>query len=49
MIAQGGAFPTDMIADPFAGGEPPRASNRILGYRKLQNCENYFLASAIAR
>ena len=41
------AQPTDTIADPFAGGDPPRASNRILEYRKIQPWENYFLASAL--
>ena len=43
----GSALPSDTIADPFAGGEPPRASNRILEYRKIQPWENYFLASAL--
>ena len=47
MIAQGSTFVTDTIADPFASGEPPRTSNRILNYRGIQNWENYFLASAI--
>lgn len=46
-MAQHAAFATDTIADPFDGGEPPRTSNRILNYRRLQNWENYFLASAI--
>ncbi|HEX2944910.1 MAG TPA: hypothetical protein VHT96_03030 [Clostridia bacterium] len=46
-MAQHAAFATDTIADPFAGGEPPRTSNRILNYRRIQNWENYFLASAI--
>lgn len=46
-LAKSGAFPSDTIADPFAGGEPPRTSNRILDYRRINACENYFLASAI--
>ena len=47
LIALGSAFATDTITDPFAGGEPPRTSNRILNYRRIQPWENYFLASAI--
>ncbi|MHB9106046.1 MAG: cysteine peptidase family C39 domain-containing protein [Armatimonadota bacterium] len=47
MIAQGGVFASDTIIDPFAGGEPPRTSNRILNYRRIHPWENYFLASAI--
>lgn len=46
-LAQQAAFATDTIADPFAGGEPPRTSNRILNYRRIHPWENYFLASAI--
>ena len=46
-MTQPAAFPTDTINDPYSGGEPPRTSNRILNYRRLQNWENYFLASAI--
>ena len=46
-LQAGGALPSDTIADPFAGGEPPRASNRITEYHKIQPCENYFLASAL--
>jgi len=46
-IAQQAAFATDTIADPFTGSEPPRISNRILDYRRIQPWENYFLASAI--
>ncbi|MEN6584183.1 MAG: hypothetical protein ABFD54_17195 [Armatimonadota bacterium] len=46
-IVQTSAFVTDIITDPFAGREPPRISNRILDYRRIQNWENYFLASAI--
>ena len=45
--AQAQALASDTIADPFAGGEPPRTSNRITDYRRIQNWENYFLASAI--
>jgi len=47
MILQGGVFPSDTIADPFAGGEPPHTSNQILDYRRIDPCENYFLASAL--
>ena len=46
-LASGNAYVSDVIADPYAGGEPPRTSNRILNYRRIQNWENYFLASAI--
>ena len=46
-MAQASTFATDTITDPFAGGEPPRSSNRILNYRRIQPWENYFLASAI--
>lgn len=38
---------SDTIADPFAGGEPPRTSNKIRNYRRIQLSENYFLCSAI--
>lgn len=41
------SFPTDTIADPFAGREPPLLTNRIKHYRRIQPWENYFLASAI--
>jgi len=43
----GGALPSDVISDPFAGSEPPRTTNRILDYRRIQPWENYFLASAL--
>ncbi len=46
-MAQYAAFTSDTIADPYAGGEPPRTSNKIREYRKIQNWENYFLCSAI--
>lgn len=46
-MAQYTAFASDTIADPFASGEPPRTSNKILNYRRIQNWENYFLCSAI--
>ena len=46
-MAQHAAFATDVIADPFAGSEPPRSDNRITNYRRIQNWENYFLASAV--
>jgi hypothetical protein len=41
-MAQASAFATDTITDPFAGGQPPRTSNRILNYRRIQNWENYW-------
>ena len=41
------SIPSDVITDPFAGGQPPHASNRIREYRKVQAWENYFLCSAI--
>jgi hypothetical protein len=43
----GGALPSDTIADPFAGGDPPRTSNRILGCRPVMHWENYYLPSAL--
>lgn len=46
-LAHGNTFASDTIADPYTGGEPPRTSNRILGYCRIQNWENYFLDSAI--
>ncbi|MDD4774390.1 MAG: hypothetical protein PHZ09_12440, partial [Eubacteriales bacterium] len=46
-ITQYAAFASDSIANPFAGGEVPRTSNRIRDYRRIQNWENYFLCSAI--
>ena len=46
-MAQYAAFTSDTIADPFNGGEPPRMSNKIQNYRRIQNWENYFLCSAI--
>jgi hypothetical protein len=46
-LTQHAAFATDTIADPYSGGQPPCTSNRILNYRRLQNWENHFLASAI--
>ena len=44
-LVQQAALATDMITDPFMGGEPPRTSNRIKNYRRIQNWENYFLSS----
>jgi hypothetical protein len=41
------AYASDTIADPFAGGEPPHTTNKILEYRRIQPWENYFLCSAI--
>ncbi|MCL2701089.1 MAG: hypothetical protein FWE88_05285 [Phycisphaerae bacterium] len=41
------SIPSDAMADPFAGGQPPHVSNRIREYRKISNWENYFLCSAI--
>ncbi len=46
-MAEYAAFASDTIADPFAGGEPPRTSNKIKEYRRIQNWENCFLCSAI--
>lgn len=36
-MAQASAYATDTITWPLAGGEPPRTSNRILNYRRIQN------------
>ncbi|MHB1456560.1 MAG: cysteine peptidase family C39 domain-containing protein [Armatimonadota bacterium] len=46
-LVQASTFATDTIADPFSKVNPPRITNRILNYRRMQNWENYFLASAI--
>ena len=46
-IAQYATFVTDTIADPFTGGEPPRMSNKITEYKKIEPWQNYFLCSAI--
>lgn len=46
-MAQYVTFASDTITDPFAGGEPPRTSNKIQNYRRIQPYENYFLCSAI--
>ena len=46
-MVQYAAFASDTISDRFAGGEPPRTSNKIQDYRRIQNWENYFLCSAI--
>ncbi len=46
-MAKQAAFESDIITDPLAGGEPPRTSNKISDYRRIQNWENYFLCSAI--
>jgi hypothetical protein len=46
-IAIQSEFMSDAVIDPYAGGEPPRTSNRISDYRRIQNWENYFLDSAI--
>ena len=37
----------DTLTDPFAGGEPPRTSNKIIGVRKIESWENFFLNAAI--
>ena len=34
-MAQYAAFESDTIVDPFAGGEPPRTSNKITEYKKI--------------
>ena len=46
-MAQYAAFESDTIVDPFAGGEPPRTSNKITEYKKIEPWQNYFLCSAI--
>lgn len=46
-MAEYAVFASDTITDPFAGGEPPRTSNKIRNYRRIQPFENYFLCSAI--
>lgn len=46
-MAQYAAFASDTIADPFAGGEPPRTTNKITEYKKIEPWQNYFLCSAI--
>lgn len=46
-MAEYAVFASDTIADPFAGGEPPRTSNKIRNYRRIQPFEDYFLCSAI--
>lgn len=47
LSVKGDRFPSDEITDPFNGGEPPKTSNRILDYRRIQNWENFFLCSAL--
>lgn len=46
-MAQHATFISDTIADPFNGGEPPRTSNKISEYKKIEPWQNYFLCSAI--
>ncbi|MDR0288153.1 MAG: hypothetical protein LBI03_10690 [Clostridiales bacterium] len=46
-MAQYAAFSSDTIADPFNGGEPPRTTNKITEYKKIEPWQNYFLCSAI--
>ena len=46
-MTQYAAFASDTIADPFAGGEPPRTSNKIKEYKKIEPWQNYFLCSGI--
>ena len=41
------ALASDIITDPFTGGEPPRTSNKITDYRRIKNSENYFICSAV--
>jgi len=41
------SIPSDIMADPFANGQPPHVSNRIREYRRIHPWENYFLCSAI--
>ncbi|MDF2685356.1 MAG: hypothetical protein K0S55_537 [Clostridia bacterium] len=46
-LANQSEFVSDVAVNPYSGGEPPRTSNRIHDYRRIQNWENYFLDSAI--
>lgn len=46
-MAQHAAFASDVFTNSFTGSEPPRTSNKIKEYRRIQNWENYFLCSAI--
>lgn len=46
-LVQYAALASDMIADPFAGGKPPRTSNKIKEYKKIEPWQNYFLCSGI--
>lgn len=46
-MAQYAVFSTDKVADPFNGGEPPRTTNKITEYKKIEPWQNYFLCSAI--
>jgi hypothetical protein len=41
------AIITNNLVDPFAGGEPPRTSNKITGIRQIQAWENFFLDAAL--
>ena len=46
-MAQYAAFASDTIPDPFMWGEPPRTSNKITEYKKIEPWQNYFLCSGI--
>jgi len=46
-LAQNAVYMSDTIADPFRGGEPPRTSNKITDYKKIESWQNYFLCSSI--
>jgi len=46
-IAQYSSYESDSIAKLLAGAEPPRVSNKIKEYKKIENWQNYFLCSAI--
>ena len=46
-MAQFAAYESDTITNPFEGGEPPRTTNKITEYKKIEPWQNYFLCSAI--
>jgi hypothetical protein len=46
-LACAARYPSDIAADPFCGGEPPKTRNVISEYRRIQNWENFFIDSAI--
>ena len=46
-IAQYSSYESDSISRLIAGAEPPRISNKITEYKKIEPWQNYFLCSAI--